>query len=319
MTGKLFIDGADAYSEFGVFVEDGGYAGLVGHPQLKSLYGNDWMEFDGLEVDLHAPVRDAREFSLPFCFVGSPVRSSAFIGYICDGAYHDYHFAEIGRSYRLRYVSATGMVQIGDVGTLAITFSDDFPLFNYYSIPHSFTPSVQQEDGCDYSIGAYGGPYVPFSSYGCSILEGSMTEILMPSSAKQNLSSSISVADGMYYDGYSVRYKHKNVKLECLMRAGSLVDLWEMYDSMYIAITSAGHLGLHVESIMRTYKCHYKSISVGEFYPTGKIWLRFILELVFVDFHPEDAPTLLLTEDDIAVASESNNPINLTIDYHGNN
>lgn len=319
MEGKLLIDGVDAYVEFGVFVGEGGYVGLVGHPQLKKLYDNDWMEQDGLEVDLHAPVRDAREFSMTFCFVGSPVRSSTFIGYVCDGAYHDYDFVEIGRSYRLRYVGTTEMVQIGTVGTLAVTFSDDFPLFHFNNSQHSFAPSSLPDDGCDYSIGAYGGTYIPFSAYGCSILKGALTEILKPSAVKKNLSRNISGTEGVYYDGGFVHYKDKVVKLDCLMRAGNLLDLWEMYDSLYIALTSAGHLGLHIESIMRTYKCHYKSLSVEEFYITGKIWLRFVLELVFVDFHPEDGPTLLLTENDIVISTENNNPVNLTIDYHGNN
>ena len=55
MVGKLFIDGLDAFSEYGIFVEQYGYKALVQMPSFKKLSSTEWPEYDGEEVDLSAP------------------------------------------------------------------------------------------------------------------------------------------------------------------------------------------------------------------------------------------------------------------------
>ena len=70
MKGRLYIDGKDAYSEYGVFVTEGGYNGVVAYPPLKSVKSNDWQEMDGIEVDLSAPKLDTRQFPMDFAFSG---------------------------------------------------------------------------------------------------------------------------------------------------------------------------------------------------------------------------------------------------------
>ena len=52
---KLFIDGLDAFSEYGIFVEQYGYKALVQMPSFKKLSSTEWPEYDGEEVDLSAP------------------------------------------------------------------------------------------------------------------------------------------------------------------------------------------------------------------------------------------------------------------------
>ena len=66
-TGKLFIDGRDAMLEYGIFVEKGGYKGVVQMPSFKTLDTTEWEEFDGIEVDLLSPVLDTRQFQIQFC------------------------------------------------------------------------------------------------------------------------------------------------------------------------------------------------------------------------------------------------------------
>ena len=56
MVGKLFIDGLDAFSEYGIFVEQYGYKALVQMPSFKKLSSTEWPEYDGEEVDLSAPL-----------------------------------------------------------------------------------------------------------------------------------------------------------------------------------------------------------------------------------------------------------------------
>ena len=42
MVGKLFIDGLDAFSEYGIFVEQYGYKALVQMPSFKKLNSTEW-------------------------------------------------------------------------------------------------------------------------------------------------------------------------------------------------------------------------------------------------------------------------------------
>lgn len=49
MVGKLFIDGLDAFSEYGIFVEQYGYKALVQMPSFKKLNSTEWPEYDFLK------------------------------------------------------------------------------------------------------------------------------------------------------------------------------------------------------------------------------------------------------------------------------
>lgn len=66
MVGKLFIDGLDAFSEYGIFVEQYGYKALVQMPSFKKLSSTEWPEYDGEEVDLSDPSLIAKHFRFRF-------------------------------------------------------------------------------------------------------------------------------------------------------------------------------------------------------------------------------------------------------------
>ena len=70
MINRLFIDGNDAYLQYGVYVTSGGFNELVAFPPLKSVDSNDWQEEDGVEADLSAPVLNTREIQVKFAFGG---------------------------------------------------------------------------------------------------------------------------------------------------------------------------------------------------------------------------------------------------------
>ena len=42
MTGRLYIDGKDVYTEYGVYVVKGGWNELIAYPPLKTVESNDW-------------------------------------------------------------------------------------------------------------------------------------------------------------------------------------------------------------------------------------------------------------------------------------
>ena len=56
MINRLFIDGNDAYLQYGVYVTSGGFNELVAFSPLKSVDRKDWQEGDGGGADLSAPV-----------------------------------------------------------------------------------------------------------------------------------------------------------------------------------------------------------------------------------------------------------------------
>jgi hypothetical protein len=134
----LLIDGQDIYSQYFVLVAASGYKDLAAFPPLKSVESNDWAEEDGAEFDLSAPRLDSREFSIHFAFYGNDARFGSFIKLLSDGAYHDFNFIEIGKTYRLRLVSQPDMSQVQTLGKFSLKFADDFPLSGYtYSEPQS--------------------------------------------------------------------------------------------------------------------------------------------------------------------------------------
>lgn len=105
MSGRFYIDGKDAFTEYGIYVQEGGYNELVAFPPLKAVTSNDWQEEDGIEPDLSEPTLNTKEFSLKIVLSGMDYRWGGFIERLSDKAYHTFDFREIGRTYRLRLVS----------------------------------------------------------------------------------------------------------------------------------------------------------------------------------------------------------------------
>jgi len=303
MTGNFHIDGQDAYSLYRVFVTDNGYNDLVGFHALKAVESNDWAEADGVEVDLSAPVLDTRELSVGFAFHGQNARFGAFIEQLSDGAYHDFDFTEIGKTYRLRLVSQPGMSQITTLGVFSLRFADDFPLWRYeYIAPRSNIVPKQ-----DYGLDARN-----LSVYGVYVLQGSNSEIQRSPDVKKNLLQNFKSQIGAIYDGAVVVFQAKEVKLDCLMRAETLIEFWCNYNALLYDLVRPNGRILSVYSSGYKYPCYYKSCSVSNFSPNGKIWLQFSLVLTFTNFRivapplpdPIPAPTLTLSTSIIALNAE---------------
>jgi hypothetical protein len=107
----------------------------------------------------------------------------------------------------------------------------------------------------------------------------------------------VTLAGALYDIDSVVRYKSKDVKLYCLMRADTLTELWRNYDALLYDITRPGEHTLWVNEVEEEFKFVYKSCQVTDFYPTDKIWLQFTLTVTFT------CPTRI-TDDDIVLATE---------------
>lgn len=272
MTGRLYIDGHDAYLQWGVFVVSGGWNEAISYPPLKTPEVNDWQEEDGVEADLTDPKLDTKEVSIRFAYSGVYKRCLTFIDTLSDGAYHEFNCASIGRRFRLRMTQMPNLDMVKNLGFITIKFNNDFPLDGYtYRTPQSRIMRAE-----DYLIDG-----IPFTDYGCRILQGSLAEILKAPAVKQNLLRNLSTQEGAEYDGHRVTFKTKDVKLNCLMRADTLDELWRNYDALLYDLIRPEERMLEVSELEQIFPCYYKSASVTDFYPEDRIWLAFTLTLVF--------------------------------------
>lgn len=296
MTGRLYIDGKDAYSVYGVYVVDGGWNELVAMPPLKPVESNDWQEEDGLEVDLSEPVLDTRTIQIRFALTQAYSRYFSLVKALSDGAYHVFDCTHIGRSYRLRLVSVGSFKAADVLGEVTLKFADDFPLNGYrYREPSS---NIIQSDRFQLDS-------VPFSQYGVHILQGTLSEVVKTPDVKPNLLRDIESKQGAIYDPQRVTFKSKDVKISCLMRADTLEELWNNYDALLYDLIRPDERLLWIDDLERDFACYYKQCSVSEFYPENRIWLKFDITLTFIhDFRITDDDMVLASEDNIIIFTE---------------
>lgn len=295
-TGKLYIDGDDAYSRFGVWVVMGGYNELIAMPPLKSVTTNDWQEEDGVEADLSAPVLNTRTVSIKFAITGYDSRWYSFIEKISDRAYHLFEFAEIDRTYRLRLTSNPNYEEVQAFGTATLKFADDFPLRGYsYKSPQADIAqnSSYQMDGRN------------LTEYGVRILQGTYSSIVKVADTKQNLLRNIGTKAGAIYDDSNVTFKSKEAKLTCLMRAENRLALWRNWDALLYDLTRPDERTLYVEELEQEFPFYYKSCQVNDFAVAERPWLKFTLTIVMTgNFRINDDDFVLATEDGIIVFTE---------------
>lgn len=295
MKGRLYIDGKDAYTEYGVYVVQGGWNELIAYPPLKPVATNDWQEEDGIEADLSSPVLDSRDIALRVAFSGIYSSFDQFIALLSDGAYHTFECTYIRRRYRLRLVSLPNFEEAELLGMATLKLADDFPMRNYsYIAPMSNTYTVN-----DYSFDGY-----PFTRYGVRILRGTHNEVMKTPDVKQNLLRNIETNAGVLYDGKTVTYKSKDVKLQCLLRADTLNELWRNYDALLYDLTRPDERMLEADG--NEFPFYYRSCQITEFYPNGKIWLQFSITITVTgNLRLLSNFIALHSEDDMAIQTEN--------------
>ena len=250
---------------------------------------------DGIEADLSAPKLNIKEATLRIACAGVYGRFADFIAMLSDKAYHDFDCRYIDRRYTLRLTQMPNLDHANALGFITLKLSDDFPLKDYtYNASSSLIPAVD-----DYLIDG-----VPFTNYGVRILEGSLSEVMKTASVKQNLICNLSTTNGAIYDGATVTFKSKDVKLKCLMRAKSLSELWRNYDALLFDLIRPNERLLEVQELEQAFPCMYKSASVTNFYPEDKIWLEFTITLTFTNNFRIADGILLSTQDGTLVFTE---------------
>lgn len=305
--GKLYIDGRDAMLEYGIFVEKGGYKGVVQMPSFKNVDSTEWLEFDGVEVDLLSPVLDTRQFQIQFCITN--VRyAEDFFDDLATGAYHNFQFTELGKTYRLRMVSNGSFSSFIKLGKLTLTFADDFPVVpsgNPYQLGKSeVRQSGYELDGID------------FSQFGSYILKGSDDSIRKAANVRENLKIDVKSIAGISYDDESAFFKSKDVTLKLLIDAADIDTFWYRWNALFSILMQPEQRIFYFSILPAEYDCYYKSMSVSKFeiLRDGKIWCEFSVILTFTAYRPESSWMLLATEDfDWVITEDAENPARIKV------
>ena len=249
-----------------------------------------------MEVDLSAPVLDTREVRLSFLLNDVYGSFSDFLALVSDGAFHTFEVVTIGRTFKLRLVSQ-GKIECSDIFRReTLVFADDFPLDGYtYVAPQSGLPSSD----------AYAVDDVPTTDYGMRVLAGTLAEVVKTPAVKTGLLRNINTQAGAIYDsGAQVFVKSKDVKLNCLFRAESLPELWRNYYAFLHDLIKPGERLLYVKDYEQEFPFYYRSCSVKEFFPDGRIWLVVTITIRLTrDFRIDDG-AIIASEDRIIIVTE---------------
>lgn len=290
MKNLLFIDGKDAYIEYGVFVEQYGYKQLIQFASFKKIDSTDWPDEDGVEVDLTEPQLDTRTLQIQFCIANVRYAEDLF-DELAIGAYHTFEFKQLGKTYTLRMTSNGTFKSFIKLGKLTLSFSDDFPVIptgSHYALDKSGIRQIGFElDGID------------FSQFGSYVLDGSEDSIRKASNIKENLKITTSNAAGVIYDSSAVQFKSKEVTLKLLIDAPDIAEFWKRYDGLFAVILQPENRNFYYAQLGNEYECYYKSMSVSKFdiLRSGKVWCEFSVTLVFTDYRPVGQYMLLAHED----------------------
>lgn len=279
MKGRLYIDGTDAFDEYGVFVEQYGYKALIQLPPFKNIESTEWPEHDGEEYDLSAPVLDTKTFAISFCITDITSVSNLFT-LLSDKSYHTFNFTDIGKTYKLRLVRNGSISSKIHLGKLSLSFADDFPN------PDHDTP--YDTGAADVHQSGYELDSIDFSRFGTYVLDGSDDNILKAPNVRSNLTIDIKSVAGVSYDGENVVYESKDVTLKLLIRAANITVFWKRWNALFTELLKPDKRILYTKKLGKACDCFYKKNSVSKFdiMRNGRIWCEFSVVLTFMNYRP---------------------------------
>lgn len=299
---KLYIDEIDAWISFGVFVVEDGYKSLVQYPALKNIEYNSWPEEDGIEVDLSAPVLDAKKVRVDFCCVNGDQIGDLF-ELLQDGATHVFNFAEIGKTYSLRLASQPQKKMLQNLELFSLEFTEDLPFEGYtYAVPIDLGIDNQGYaiDGKD------------FSDYGFIVTEGTKESILKAAEVKNNLTINLAGQKGQVYDDVPLYFKEKDVTISLAIIAPDLSTFWTNYEALLYDLIKVNERTLHVDYNTSEYPCYYKNSDVKRFSLIGgSVWCEFSFTLCVTSFRRTSPLVLLAAEDGSIIITEDEYAIDL--------
>jgi hypothetical protein len=128
-SGELFINGYDAFSKFGVFLEEGSEDRLLQPAPLKPFTSNSFRSSNGKQVFIDNPRVDERSITLVFCFIWKDdfmLKYESFIAELQKGKV-DLKAVYLKRTFKLIYESSSKFDSLRYGGKLAVVFNEPNP------------------------------------------------------------------------------------------------------------------------------------------------------------------------------------------------
>lgn len=302
---KLYIDGTDAFAEWGVCVEEGGYRGVIEFPKFKKLDSNVWAEESGAEYDLSAPKLDTRTFSLPLCVIDVRLAED-LISILSDGAYHEFNFVELGRKYRLRLVDNTSFASLISLGKMTITLADDFP-----------TVPTEQPYPLDVHPSGYTFNGIDFARFRVIVLENTIDSIRKAPQVNPKLTINSNAVDGVIYDACNVTFKTKDMALRLFIRSANIADFWKSYNALFATILKP-NTHYFAFNANNSFPFFYNEMKVDRFelYSGGKVWCELTLIITITDTTPVSTYHLLTSESGEHIITEGETPSLIIVRTH---
>lgn len=306
MTGELYIDNIDIYSQFGVWITEGGYDGLLSFPDLREPEKNEWAEEDGIEVDLEELFLRAREVTISFVASNPGIDAKEFINFLCQPGYRKFRIPILGREWELRLTKQASNEIYTGLSAFSLTFADDFP------------PKLEsfQANG--------GGVYIPGSDFEMDgialerygiVAESGRDDLLKSPAIRQGLTRNVSTMDGQIYDiDGKIHFKEKDVTFKCCLIADSIERFWQCYEAFFINLVKPNERRLTYSETGLSYKCYYKKTANWKIIQlSGRVVVEFSLTLVFTSFRPGKVEYLLATEDNAFVNTEDEHFVDMSL------
>lgn len=139
MTGRLIINGKDAWTTWGVFLEEGSYGRLLSGDSVKPYTTNESRSIDGVDVWIKDPRLEARRLTVVVCFAersGSFVgRYNSLISELLQGRMqgnrripNSFNVPPIGKNFKFIYEGHTNLTQSNmAIGKVALRFFEPNP------------------------------------------------------------------------------------------------------------------------------------------------------------------------------------------------
>lgn len=286
---NIKVDGLDLYSEYGIFISEGGYNGIVQFPAMKNIYFNDWPEENGIEPDLTDPKIDNKVFGIKFCG-NLDYGIENFINLLDGTGYHDFEFQELGITRRLRLVSMPSRQTAAPLRVFELQFADDDFVFDGYTYNEPVPVADCWQTG--YEIDGK-----PLSDYGIWMTEGIEDEILTSPTVKNRLLINTDGINGAVYDGETdVVFGSRDVSLKCHIKA-DMATFWQNWNALFYNITRPGEHLFYFDKRLQEYPFYYKSCSVGLFTIIGgEVWCDFEITACFISLQIGSIYYLLASE-----------------------
>lgn len=131
MTGDLFINTKDAWTTWGLFLEEGSEDKLLVASPMKDYISNKSRQEDGKQVLTSTPKVDERTLTVVFCFARASTdfltRYKSFMTELYLGRMV-LNVVSLGITFTLDYLNSASLSSLTTLGKVAVTFSEPNPM-----------------------------------------------------------------------------------------------------------------------------------------------------------------------------------------------